>query len=143
MSVLTAGERPPGFPGSYRAPYETIPAYHTPNRSRKPIKMNAERMPLIGRRQDSPRFYYWANRGGNGGPSSTPRSFAGTTTLGVNCGCGVEGTFRVRRHRMLDQEIKYYESQREKLLASDRDKFVLIKGEKIIGIYDSEAAAYT
>ena len=44
---------------------------------------------------------------------------------------------------MLDQEIKYYESQRETLLASDQDKFVLIKGEKIIGIYDSEAAAYS
>lgn len=44
---------------------------------------------------------------------------------------------------MLDQEIKYYEAQREKLLATDRDKFVLIKGEKVIGIYDSEAAAYT
>ncbi len=43
---------------------------------------------------------------------------------------------------MLDQEIKYYEAQREQLLATNQGKFVLIKGENIIGIYDSEAAAY-
>ena len=43
---------------------------------------------------------------------------------------------------MLDTEIKYFESQREKLLANHQDKFVLIKGEVIIGIYDSEVAAY-
>ena len=43
---------------------------------------------------------------------------------------------------MLDEEVKYYESQREKLLATDRDKFVLIKGTNIIGIYESDANAY-
>ena len=45
MSVLTGGDRPPGFPGSYRAPDETVLAYHTPNSSLKPTKLNAERMP--------------------------------------------------------------------------------------------------
>ena len=43
---------------------------------------------------------------------------------------------------MLDTEIKYFESQREKLQAKHKDKFVLIKGEVVIGIYDSEVAAY-
>ena len=44
---------------------------------------------------------------------------------------------------MLDIEIKYFESQRENLLATNRDKFVLIKAEAIMGIYDSEVAAYS
>ena len=44
---------------------------------------------------------------------------------------------------MLESEIKYFESQREKLLATDANKFVLIKDETIIGIFESEATAYS
>lgn len=38
----------------------------------------------------------------------------------------------------LDLEIKTYEEQKEKLLAEAKDKFVLIKGSKIIDIYASQ-----
>ncbi len=43
---------------------------------------------------------------------------------------------------MLDQEIKAYETHRVQLLATDRDKFVLIKGDDVIGVYESEVIAY-
>ena len=47
-----------------------------------------------------------------------------------------------RRHRMLDQEIKYYESQHKDLLAKSEGKFVLVKESEILGIFASENAAY-
>ncbi|MDI6592043.1 MAG: hypothetical protein QME61_03895 [Patescibacteria group bacterium] len=41
----------------------------------------------------------------------------------------------------LEQELKTYEKQKEKLLAEAEGKFALIKGDKIIGIYVSQEDA--
>ncbi len=38
---------------------------------------------------------------------------------------------------ILKEELKTYEDNKAELLKSDRSKFVLIKGDKIIGIYDT------
>ena len=43
---------------------------------------------------------------------------------------------------LLDAEIKYYESSREEFLKKFLNKVVLIKGEKLIGVFDSEEQAY-
>ena len=43
---------------------------------------------------------------------------------------------------MLDKEIEYYASQREGLLAAHQGKFVLIKETEILGVFESENAAY-
>ncbi|MEK6915563.1 MAG: hypothetical protein AABW89_03420 [Nanoarchaeota archaeon] len=39
--------------------------------------------------------------------------------------------------KKLDTEIKIYEENKQNLLKSDRGKFVLIKGNLIIGTYDT------
>ena len=41
----------------------------------------------------------------------------------------------------LDVELGTYESGREELLASAEGKFVLIKGEELAGVYDSQQDA--
>lgn len=42
---------------------------------------------------------------------------------------------------MLDQELRTFEAKRSELLGRSREKFVLIKGDKIIDILDSHADA--
>jgi hypothetical protein len=49
----------------------------------------------------------------------------------------------VRRVPMLVKELEYYNRRREEFLREYRDKFVLIKGEELLGIFDSEQAAYS
>ena len=41
----------------------------------------------------------------------------------------------------LEQELKTYEKEKEKLLKEARGKFVLIKGSEIIGVYTSQEDA--
>jgi len=41
----------------------------------------------------------------------------------------------------LEQELKTYEKEKERLLPEAKGKFVLIKGDKIIGIYVSQEDA--
>ncbi|MFA5229355.1 MAG: hypothetical protein WC446_06360 [Candidatus Paceibacterota bacterium] len=43
---------------------------------------------------------------------------------------------------MLDAEYKYYIDHQQDLLKLYRGRFIVIKGEKIVGDYDSQAAAY-
>jgi hypothetical protein len=42
----------------------------------------------------------------------------------------------------LQTEIAFYDSQKAELLKSHLGKFVVISGEKIIGIFDTSEAAY-
>ena len=42
---------------------------------------------------------------------------------------------------LLDAELQTYEKNRESLLGSADGKFVLIKGEQVIGVYESEMDA--
>ena len=44
---------------------------------------------------------------------------------------------------MLQKEVDFYETRLEDLLSKYEGKFVLIKGEEIIGIFDTERLAYT
>jgi hypothetical protein len=41
----------------------------------------------------------------------------------------------------LDQEMKTYEANKDDLLARAKGKFVLIKGDKILGIFESQVDA--
>ena len=41
----------------------------------------------------------------------------------------------------LDQEMKTYETHKENLLAKSKGKFVLIKGDKILGIFENQVDA--
>jgi len=43
--------------------------------------------------------------------------------------------------QILDVEIKTYEQQRDKLLGTSEGKFVLIRGNQVVGIYDSKMDA--
>ena len=43
---------------------------------------------------------------------------------------------------MLDKEFKYYLDNQKKLVKKHNKKFVVIKDEKVIGVYDSEVQAY-
>jgi len=43
---------------------------------------------------------------------------------------------------LLIEEQKYYESERERLLAAHSGKFALIKGAKLVGVFDTQSAAY-
>ena len=43
---------------------------------------------------------------------------------------------------MLDKDIKFYKQNREKLLERYPYKYVVIKNQKLIGVYDSHASAY-
>jgi len=42
---------------------------------------------------------------------------------------------------VLEVEIKTYESHRDELIGTNSGKFVLIKGEKVIGIFDTQLDA--
>ena len=42
----------------------------------------------------------------------------------------------------LDEELKYFESIRSKLLESSKGQYALIKEENLIGTFKSEAEAY-
>ncbi len=41
----------------------------------------------------------------------------------------------------LDKELQTYEAHREELLGSNRGKFVLIKGERLVGTFESQQDA--
>ena len=43
---------------------------------------------------------------------------------------------------MLHTEFKYYRDNHEKLLKKFANKFIVIKGKKVIGVYDSHLEAY-
>ena len=42
----------------------------------------------------------------------------------------------------LDREVKYYEANKKDLLKKHNGKFVLIKGDRLVGSFDSEKSAY-
>lgn len=42
----------------------------------------------------------------------------------------------------LDKEYKYFEGHRGELLKKYLNKYIVIKGEKVLGDYDSEPEAY-
>lgn len=44
---------------------------------------------------------------------------------------------------MLDQELKYFIKNQKKFLEKYRGKFLVIKYNKILGVYDNELEAYT
>lgn len=44
---------------------------------------------------------------------------------------------------MLDKEYSYYQDNKDTLLSKYRDKFIVIKGEEVIGSYDSKEQAFT
>jgi len=43
---------------------------------------------------------------------------------------------------VLDEERRFYESQRERLLGLHEGKYALIQGSKLAGVFDSGKAAY-
>jgi hypothetical protein len=43
---------------------------------------------------------------------------------------------------MLEKEFKYYLDNQDELVKNYNDKFIVIKDEKIIGVYDSHSDAY-
>jgi hypothetical protein len=44
---------------------------------------------------------------------------------------------------MLEQEFKYYVANQNELVKKYKGKYLIIKGEKVIGAYDDEITAYT
>jgi hypothetical protein len=42
----------------------------------------------------------------------------------------------------LSEELSFYSDIKEKLLEESRGKYVLIKGKRVAGIFDSEKSAY-
>lgn len=44
---------------------------------------------------------------------------------------------------MLEQELKYFIKNQKKFLETYLDKYIVIKNNKIIGVYDNELEAYT
>lgn len=44
---------------------------------------------------------------------------------------------------MLAKELKYFIDNQEELVEKYKGKFLVIKDEKVIGVYDSEIEAYT
>lgn len=44
---------------------------------------------------------------------------------------------------MLEKEFEYYVNHQDELVKSYAGKFIVIKNEKVIGVYDSEIEAYT
>ena len=44
---------------------------------------------------------------------------------------------------MLEQELEYYESIKETLLKHYKGKFALIKGQELIGTFDTDRQVYT
>lgn len=45
-------------------------------------------------------------------------------------------------YKMLDQEFKYYLDHQAELVEKYNGKFIVIKGEEVIGAYDAEDTAY-
>ena len=43
---------------------------------------------------------------------------------------------------MLDKELRYYADNRKKLLKKYLNKFIVIKGQKVVASYDTHAIAY-
>lgn len=43
---------------------------------------------------------------------------------------------------MLDKEFKYYLDHQSELVEKYNGKFLVIKGEEVIGVYDNEATAF-
>ncbi len=43
---------------------------------------------------------------------------------------------------MLEKEFKYYKEHLKEFLKEHKGKVLLIRGEKIVGVYDNEAEAY-
>ena len=41
----------------------------------------------------------------------------------------------------LDEEFKYYQNNKEEFLSKHKGKFIVIKGEKMIGVYDDRMEA--
>lgn len=44
---------------------------------------------------------------------------------------------------MLEEELKYYVDNQNELVDKYRGKFIVIKDQKVIGVYNSEIEAYT
>lgn len=43
---------------------------------------------------------------------------------------------------MLNKELKYYHDHQKNLIKKYANKFIVIKGKKVIGVYDSHTQAY-
>lgn len=43
---------------------------------------------------------------------------------------------------MLEKEFKYFRDHQEELVKKHRDKYLVIVGEEVAGVYDSEIDAY-
>lgn len=43
---------------------------------------------------------------------------------------------------MLEEEYKYFKDHKKELLESHKNKFVVLKKNELIGVYDNEKAAY-
>ena len=44
---------------------------------------------------------------------------------------------------MLEKEFKYYKDHQSELIEKYNGKFIVIRGEQIVGIYDTELEAYS
>ena len=44
---------------------------------------------------------------------------------------------------MLEKEFKYYKDHQNELIEKYNDKFIVIRDEQIVGIYDTELEAYS
>lgn len=44
---------------------------------------------------------------------------------------------------MLEKELQYYISNQINLVSKHKGKFIVIKGQQVIGVYDTELEAYT
>jgi len=44
---------------------------------------------------------------------------------------------------MLEKEFKYYKDHQSELIEKYNGKFIVIQGEQIVGIYDTELEAYS
>lgn len=44
---------------------------------------------------------------------------------------------------MLEKEFKYYLSHQKDLVEKHKGKFIVLKNEKVIGVYDSHSEAYS
>ena len=47
----------------------------------------------------------------------------------------------MKKLKMLDRELQTYEAHKAELLAKGRGKWVLIKGARVAGVFDTEADA--
>ena len=44
---------------------------------------------------------------------------------------------------MLDKEMNFYRAHQDELVAKHHGKFLVIRGEEVVGVYDSDLQAYT